>query len=89
MKHYKMPSLGKFKKVIQIANNQFEIVFEKGRVFQSYNSIIVVQTQWQLYYGQDWEYSKTTNKYRIQFCGLNTADSREMIADGRIKLLNI
>lgn len=88
-KKYKVPSLGKFEKVRQLAANQFEITFEKGRIFQSYNSIIVVQSKWDLYYGQDWDYSRTTNKYRIEFCGLNTADSRKLIEEGKIKMLDV
>ena len=93
MKHYKVPNMGKFKKVIQIANNQFEIVFEKGRIFQSYNSIIAFipnnrnhKTQLDDYY---WDYSRTTSKYRNEFLGENMQETRNKIKDKTYKLTNL
>ena len=53
--------------------NQFILYFENGQMFQSYKSIIaVVFDTWKskenpYYLGKDWDYSKTTGKYRNDF----------------------
>ena len=61
--------------------NQFEIRTAKGVYFQSYNSIIVFidkkgQTYLDLY---NWDYSRTTGKYRNQFLGENITETRRKI----------
>lgn len=96
MRKYKMPSLGKFVSVENMrtnwgwdAPNQFEIEFEKGRVFQSYNSTIVVIKDGQVYLGEDWNYSRTTGKYRSDFLGEHTAETKAKIESWEYKLLNI
>jgi len=83
--------------------NQF-IISEEGRgangnfiikeVFQSYNAIIAERIVWQdrtdikLDY-KYWDYSRTTGKYRNQFLGENTAETRKKIAAGIYKLADL
>ena len=43
--------------------NQFQIRFENGRAFQSYNSLIAIKSNGVIYLGSDWDYSRTTMKY--------------------------
>ncbi len=43
--------------------NQFNLRFENGKVFQSYNSLIAIKIDGKVYLGKDWNYSKTTMKY--------------------------
>ncbi len=71
--------------------NQFSIRTNKGRYFQSYESMIAFVpyhglTQLDSNY---WNYSRTTSKYRNNFLGLTTAQTKQQIADGIIKLTNL
>ena len=69
--------------------------FTTRKVFQSYNSIIAEITVWPdtppriLFDSDKWDYSRTTSKYRNQFTGLTTAQTKAGIADGSIKLVNL
>lgn len=97
MKTYKMPNMGAFRSVESITSNsgndvpnQFIIHFEKGIVFQSYNSIIAVLHNIKgAYLGKDWNYSCTTSKYRNGFLNENTAETRKGLKNGEYKMLNI
>ena len=71
--------------------NQFVITNNGETFFQSYRSIIAK-------YGKDgklvldsyyWDYSRTTAKYRNQFTGLTTDETKKRIKDGTIKLANL
>ena len=73
--------------------NQFIIDTPKGRYFQSYNSIIAFipnnrnhKIQLDDYY---WDYSKTTTKYRNEFLGENTQETRKKIENKTYKLTNL
>ena len=71
--------------------NQFEIYTDKGVYFQSYRSIIAFKphngkTQLDEYY---WDYSRTTSKYRGEFLGENTNETRRRIKEGEYKLVNL
>lgn len=77
-----------------IAKNQFLIKTIKEVYFQSYSAIIVqityrkrkrVVTLDEKY----WEYSVTTSKYRNQFLGESTQETRRKIASGEYKLANL
>ena len=67
--------------------NQFEIYDHENHVkyFQSYNSIIVKKCLKEdkiyldSYY---WDYSRTTGKYRNEYLGENTAETRKKIKSG-------
>ena len=71
--------------------NQFEIFTDKGVYFQSYRSIIAFKpyggkTQLDEYY---WDYSRTTSRYRGEFLGENTNETRRRIKEGEYKLVNL
>lgn len=74
--------------------NQFEINdhANMAEYFQSYNSIIVKkclkinQTFLDEYY---WNYSRTTTKYRNEYLGENTAETRKKIISGEYILCNL
>lgn len=75
--------------------NQFIITIttKKGtkHIFQSYNSVIAVEDE----HGNitldknKWDYSRTTGKYRNQFLGETTAETRKKIKDGIYKLKDL
>ena len=90
-----MKRLGAFEKVSNMESsngndiaNQFVIQFEKGRVFQSYQSIIAVVQEGKVFLGEDWDYSRTTSKYRNAFLGTTTKELEKGIKEGSIKILN-
>lgn len=71
--------------------NQFLIKTNKGKYFQSYNSMIAFVPyhgliQLDLIY---WDYSRTTSKYRNRFLGLTTDQIKQRIKDKTIKLTNL
>ena len=61
--------------------NQFLIYTNYGKMFRSYNSNIafIPNDEDIIYLGEDWNYSRTTSKYRGYFLGLSTEDLRKMI----------
>ena len=71
--------------------NQFEIYTNKGRYFQSYQSVITfINNKGQVYLDeQDWDYSTTTGKYRNMFLGEGIAETRKKIESGEYKLTNL
>jgi len=72
--------------------NQFEIWTDKGYFFQSYNSIIYFEcrrTGKKYLDKNDWDYSRTTGKYRNQILGENTAETRKGIKEGKYILKNL
>lgn len=91
-----LKALGNFKAVENMTSNngndipnQFIIYHENGRIFQSYNSIIVVSLDSEIreegvkyYLGDDWEYSKTTGKYRNLFLRKDKKEILQDIKDG-------
>jgi len=70
--------------------NQFIIDAKDGTYFQSYNSMIAKETSKGLYLDEKyWDYSTTTSKYRNQFTGLTTAETKAGIKNGTIKLVDL
>ena len=68
--------------------NQFIIYMDDGSVaFQSYNSIIAVKKNGTITLGKDWDYSKTTGKYRNMFLGEDKATTKRKL-DAGIYLYN-
>ena len=71
-------------KVINIANNQFEVYTDEGVYFQSYDSVVAFKPsnrEEKIRVGINWDYSRTTMKYVGQFLGQNTAKTRRDIKD--------
>ena len=60
-----------------------------GRMFQSYQSNIafVPYDSNIIYLGEDWDYSRTTGRYRNKFLGLSLNELRARIKDGRAVIL--
>jgi hypothetical protein len=70
--------------------NQYRIYTPKGVYFQSYNSIIALETPKGIILDKlYWDYSYTTSKYLRQFIGMNKAETKEKIASKEIKLRNL
>ena len=71
-------------RVVDIANNQFEVYTDEGVYFQSYDSVVAFKPnsrEEKIRVGVDWDYSRTTMKYVGQFLGQNTAKTRKDIKD--------
>lgn len=90
-----LDKLGGFRKVSNMTYNgrsipnQFILLFDNGRVFQSYDSIIVVKffDESKFYLGEDWKYSKTTSKYRKEFISWTTKELEQYIAEEKTEVL--
>ncbi len=81
------------KKTFNPVSNQFIIYTPKGRYFQSYNSIIAFipnninhKIKLDKYY---WDYSRTTTKYRNEFLGENTQETKKKIENKTYKLIDL
>ena len=67
--------------------NQFVISDNGNTYFQSYNSIIVKRDiNNKITLGNDWNYSKTTERYRNLFLNETTKETEKKIADGIYKI---
>jgi len=71
--------------------NQFIIRTNNGRMFRSYDSNIafIPNDESIIYLGKDWDYSRTTSKYRNQFLNMNTEEVKQGIKDKTIKVVNL
>ena len=71
--------------------NQFEISTSEGRYFQSYDSIIVfINNNGKVFLDEnDWDYSRTTGKYRNIFLGENMSETRKKIKTGDYELIDL
>ena len=72
--------------------NQFVILTEEGRYFQSYDSVIVFidKKTKQVYLDERyWNYGRTTSKYRSQFLNEYTADTQKKIDNGTYILTDL
>ena len=74
--------------------NQFIIHDSEYTAFQSYDSVIVKTTfidgKRTVFLDENyWDYSATTTKYRNQFLGENTAETRKKIKSGEYILTDL
>ena len=71
--------------------NQFEIRTNEGMYFQSYNSTIVfIDNNGKVFLDEnDWDYSRTTGKYRNIFLGENMSETRKKIKTGEYELVDL
>lgn len=66
--------------------NQFELFYEENnkyyKIFQSYSSMII---KWEngliIEVGSDWDYSRTTGKYRNLLTGMNKKEFEKMLKE--------
>ena len=63
--------------------NQFQILYENGVAFQSYETLIAVKMGGVLYLTDAHDYSKTTSKYATEWTGYNTAERRAGLESGK------
>jgi len=72
------------------AKNQFIIYGDDySTTFQSYNSIIAVKKPYRkVLLGKNWNYSKTTGKYRNMFLGESITETRKKIESGEYVIDN-
>ena len=70
--------------------NQFVLKDDQGNEYlQSYNSIIVKRDKFnKITLGQDWDYSKTTGKYRNLYLRATKKETEAKIASGEYKIDN-
>ena len=70
--------------------NQFVLRDNQGNEYlQSYNSIIVKRDKFNnITLGQDWDYSKTTGKYRNLYLRETKKETEAKIASGEYKIDN-
>ena len=67
--------------------NQFVISDNGNTYFQSYNSIIVKRDiNNKITLGNNWDYSKTTGRYRNLFLNETKKETEKKIADGIYKI---
>jgi len=71
--------------------NQFRITLQNGiEVFQSYNSIICVKANNEIYLDYDrWNYSRTTSRYRNQFLNETTVETVKKIGLGQYAMVDL
>ena len=71
-------------KCTMVAPNHFTMYDEKTgeRFFQSYNSVIVKIHKGKVTLGKNWNYSKTTSKYRNQFLDETTKETQAKLDSG-------
>lgn len=85
-----MAKLGAFQSVCNtpsrngysVAPNQFELIFENGKVFQSYSSLIAVRYKREWYFTSMHGCSNTTSRHLGNFCGYSLNERRKGLADG-------
>ena len=76
--------------------NQFEIYTPEGAYFQSYRTVIAFKANDGTVYlhngengGYSWDCSTTTAKYRNEFLGEDTKETRRKVKEGVYKLVNL
>lgn len=86
-----LANLGNFKSVNNTpsrngcgaAPNQFELYFEHGCAFQSYDTLIGIYYRGEYYFTDSHDYSKTTSGYTTRWCGYSAPERRKGLADGK------
>lgn len=68
--------------------NQTIVVFDNGNILLSYNTIIAIKLNHQIYLTDKWDYSQTTGRHRNDYLGIDIVETRIRIKDGTYKLLN-
>ena len=71
--------------------NQYILQGNNGEIyFQSYKSIIAMKYKGKTYLDKNyWDYSRTTGKYRNQFLGENSKETKAKIASGEYLLIDL
>lgn len=70
--------------------DQFILYANDATFFQSYQTIIAMTKNGKIYLdAANWDYSRTTGKYRNIFLGMDKKETENAIKDGRIELVNL
>jgi len=70
--------------------NQFTIYGDNGEIyFQSYRTVIAKIVGGQTYLDHNWDYSRTTGKYRNQFLGETRRETEAKIKDGTYTIIDL
>lgn len=69
--------------------NQFIITTGNGSVFQSYRTIIAAKVNGKVLLDENWDYSRTTGKYRNIFLDETVNETRKKIKDGTYTVTNL
>ena len=70
--------------------NQYIIKTNDARIFQSYDSIIAIKCGPMVILDKnDWDYSRTTGKYRNQFLNENKAITERKIKTGEYMIADL
>jgi hypothetical protein len=73
----------------QEVKNQFEVYTSEYRLFISYKSPIAMFKGGKVYIFSDWDYSKTTGKYRNMFLGETKAETLKKLKSGEYIAVDI
>jgi len=77
-------------RVIPMGKNQYIIKSDGARIFQSYDSIIAIKEGKMVVLDKsDWDYSRTTSKYRNKFLNENKATTEKKIETGEYYLADL
>jgi hypothetical protein len=77
-------------RVTALGVNQYVIKSDGARIFQSYDTIIAIKTDGMVILDKDnWDYSRTTGKYRNKFLNENKEETLKRIEAGRYLLADL
>lgn len=77
-------------KVITLGKNQYIIKSSNARIFQSYDSIIAIKEGKMVVLDkEDWDYSRTTGKYRNKFLNENKETTEKKIKTGEYYIADL
>ena len=77
-------------RVTALGVNQYVIKSDGARIFQSYDTIIDIKTDGMVILDKDnWDYSRTTGKYRNKFLNENKEETLKRIEAGRYLLADL
>ena len=79
--------LGTFQYALQgDVKNEIILYFEHGSICQSYTSLVAYKVKEEgrtrLYFSRKHDYSNTTNKHVLRFCGLTLPERRKALESG-------
>lgn len=67
----------------QAVRNQYEVVFQNGRIYQSYSTLIGAYYDGELFLSDSHDYSTTTSKYCSQWTRRSPDERRKGLKSGK------
>ena len=71
--------------------NEIILYFEHGSICQSYTSLVAYKVEEEgrtrLYFSRKHDYSNTTNKHVLRFCGLTLPERRKALESGEATMV--